>query len=70
MFGAGLARGADADGKAVWLVSRGMATQVPLAGGARRSDRLPPKTRLVADTPYGLIGAAGTIPTRRWRRTG
>ena len=52
----------SADGKAVWVVSRGVATRIPLVGGAHRSTRLPPKTRLVADTPYGLIVSAGTVP--------
>ena len=52
----------SADGKAVWLVSRGVATRIPLFGGAHRSTRLPPRTRLVADTPYGLIVSAGTVP--------
>jgi len=52
----------SADGKAVWVVSRGVATRVPLTGGAHHSTRLPPRTRLVADTPYGLIVSAGTVP--------
>ena len=52
----------SADGKAVWLVSHGVATRIPLFGGAHRSTRLPPRTRLVADTPYGLIVSAGTVP--------
>jgi hypothetical protein len=52
----------SADGQAVWVVSRGVATRVPLVGGAHRSTRLPPKSRLVADTPYGLIVSAGTVP--------
>ena len=57
----------SADGKAVWVVSRGVATRIPLVGGARRSTRLPPKTRLVADTPYGLIVSPAPCPTRRSR---
>ena len=53
----------SADGKAVWVVVHGVATRVPLfGGGAHRSTRLPPKTRLVGDTPYGLIVSAGTVP--------
>ena len=55
----------SADRSAVWVVSRGVATRVPLAGGAHRRVPLPPKTRLVADTPSGLIVSAGTVPTRR-----
>ena len=53
----------SADGKAVWVVFHGVATRVPLAGGAHRPTRLPPKTRLVGDTPYGLIVSAGA---RNW----
>jgi hypothetical protein len=52
----------SADGRSVWIVAHGVATRVPLAGGARRSTRLPPKSRLVADTPYGLIVSTGTVP--------
>jgi hypothetical protein len=52
----------SADHKAVWVVSRGVATRVPLAGGARRATRLPPHSRLVADTPFGLIVSTGTVP--------
>jgi hypothetical protein len=52
----------SADGKAVWVVSRGVATRIPLTGGPHHSTRLPPRTRLVADTPYGLIVSAGTVP--------
>ena len=52
----------SADGRAVWIVAHGVATRVSLDGGARRSTRLPPKSRLVADTPYGLIVSTGTVP--------
>ncbi len=52
----------SADGRAVWIVAHGVATRVPLAGGQRHSTRLPPKSRLVADTPYGLIVSTGTVP--------
>jgi hypothetical protein len=52
----------SADGRAVWIAAHGVATRVPLAGGQRRSTRLPPKSRLVADTPYGLIVSTGTVP--------
>jgi hypothetical protein len=50
------------DDRAVWVVSRKVATRVPLAGGARISVRLPPRSRLVADTPSGLIVSTGTVP--------
>jgi hypothetical protein len=50
------------DRRAVWVVSRKVATRVPLAGGARLSVRLPPRSRLVADTPSGLIVSTGTVP--------
>jgi hypothetical protein len=50
------------DHRAVWVVSRKVATRVPLAGGARLSVRLPPRSRLVADTPSGLIVSTGTVP--------
>jgi hypothetical protein len=52
----------SADGHAVWVAFHGVAIRVPLVGGAHRSTRLPPRTRLVADTPYGLIVSAGTVP--------
>ena len=52
----------SADHKAVWVVSRGVATRIPLTGGAHRATRLPPHSRLVADTPYGLIVSTGTVP--------
>jgi hypothetical protein len=50
------------DGRAVWVVSRQVATRVPLAGGAHRRVPLPPHARLVADTPSGLIVSTGTVP--------
>jgi hypothetical protein len=52
----------SADHRAVWVVSRKVATRIPLAGGARRTVRLPPRSRLVADTPSGLIVSTGTVP--------
>jgi hypothetical protein len=52
----------SADQRAVWIVSRKVATRTPLTGGARRAVRLPPRSRLVADTPSGLIVSTGTVP--------
>ena len=52
----------SADDRAVWVVSRRVATRVPLAGGARLRVPLPPHARLVADTPSGLIVSTGTVP--------
>ena len=51
-----------ADNASVWLVSRLVATRVPLAGGARARVPLPPKSRLVGDTPSGLVVSTGTVP--------
>ena len=50
------------DGQAVWVVSKGVATRHPLGVGPRRALRLPPKSRLVADTRQGLIVSTGTVP--------
>ena len=50
------------DGQAVWVVSKGVATRHPLGAGPRRALRLPPKSRLVADTRQGLIVSTGTVP--------
>jgi hypothetical protein len=52
----------SADQHAVWVVARKVATRIPLTGGAHRSVRLPPRSRLVADTPSGLIVSTGTVP--------
>jgi hypothetical protein len=52
----------SADRRAVWVVSRGVATRIALAGAARRRVPLPPHSRLVADTPSGLIVSTGTVP--------
>ena len=53
------------DRTAVWLVSRRVATRVPLGAGARRSVPLPRASRLVGDTPAGLIVSTGTVPDAR-----
>jgi hypothetical protein len=50
------------DRAAVWLVSRRVATRVPLAGGARATVGLPRASRLVAETTAGLIVSTGTVP--------
>lgn len=52
----------SADGTAVWVVSRQVATRVPLAGGARVRVPLPPRSRLVGDTASGLVVSTGTVP--------
>lgn len=52
----------SADGTAVWLVARRVATRVPLAGGPTRRVPLPPSSRLVGETPAGLIVSTGTVP--------
>jgi hypothetical protein len=52
----------SADRTGIWLVSRRVATLVPLGGGARRTVPLPKATRLVGDTPYGLVVSSGTVP--------
>ena len=52
----------SADRTAVWLVSRRVATRVPLAGGDRARVSLPRASRLVADTAYGLVVSTGTVP--------
>jgi hypothetical protein len=52
----------SADGTAVWVVSRRVARKVPLAGGPTRAVRLPPYSRLVGETPAGLIVSTGTVP--------
>jgi len=52
----------SADRGAVWVVSRRVATRVPLAGGASRRVPLPPSSRLVAETPAGLVVSTGTVP--------
>ena len=52
----------SADGTAVWLVARRVAIRVPLAGGPVRRVPLPPKSRLVGDTPVGLVVSTGTVP--------
>ncbi|HEY6748054.1 MAG TPA: hypothetical protein VI357_20355 [Mycobacteriales bacterium] len=52
----------SADRQAVWVVSKGVATRQPLGAGPRRAQRLPPKSRLVADTRQGLIVSTGTVP--------
>lgn len=40
----------------------GVATRVPLAGGARATVALPRASRLVAESPAGLIVSTGTVP--------
>ena len=52
----------SADQQAVWVVSMGGATRIPLGTGPRRTLRLPPKSRLVADTRQGLVVSTGTVP--------
>jgi hypothetical protein len=52
----------SADRTAVWVVSHGVAIRIPLAGGTHRRVPLPPHSRLVADTPSGLIVSTGTVP--------
>ncbi len=52
----------SADRQAVWVVSKGVAARVPIGPGARRTLRLPPRSRLVADTRQGLIVSTGTVP--------
>lgn len=52
----------SADGKAVWLVARRVASRVPLAGGPVRRVPLPPSSRLVGETSAGLIVSTGTVP--------
>jgi hypothetical protein len=52
----------SADQQAVWVVSKGIATRHPLGAGPRRAVRLPPRSRLVADTRQGLIVSTGTVP--------
>jgi hypothetical protein len=52
----------SADLQAVWVVSKGIATRVPLGAGPRSTLRLPPRSRLVADTRQGLIVSTGTVP--------
>lgn len=56
----------SADRGAVWLVVRRTATRVPLAGGALRSVTLPQGSRLVGDTPSGLVVSTGTVPDPRF----
>jgi hypothetical protein len=55
----------SADRTAVWLASQRVATRVPLGGGARRTVPLPRASRLVGDTPAGLIVSTGTVPDAR-----
>lgn len=52
----------SADRQAVWVVSKGVATRIPFGAGSRSSRRLPPGSRLVADTTQGLIVSTGTVP--------
>ncbi|MEN3361908.1 MAG: hypothetical protein V7637_5890 [Mycobacteriales bacterium] len=53
------------DGRAVWLVNAGVATRVALRHDQPRvTVRLPKASRLVADTPSGLIVTTGTVLTR------
>ena len=53
----------SADRTAVWLVTRRVATRVPLVGaGPRLRVPLPPSSRLVGETPYGLVVSTGTVP--------
>jgi hypothetical protein len=52
----------SADRRAVWVVSKGVATRVPFGAGTRTTVRLPPRSRLVADTRQGLIVSTGTVP--------
>ena len=55
----------SADGLAVWLVNAGVATRVALRHDQPRvTVRLPKASRLVADTPSGLIVTTGTVLTR------
>ena len=55
----------SADLSGVWLVYRRVATLVPLGGGTRRAVPLPKATRLVGDTPSGLVVSSGTVPDPR-----
>ena len=50
------------DRTAVWVVTKRVATRVPLAGGATRRLPLPPSSRLVGDSVAGLIVSTGTVP--------
>lgn len=50
------------DRTAVWVVTKRVATRVPLAGGATRRVPLPPSSRLVGDSAAGLVVSTGTVP--------